>query len=309
MANILTGFEQLVGHTPLVYLKNYCEKAGCAGKILAKLEYFNPTSSVKDRAAVALIADGEQKGLIGPDTLIIEPTSGNTGVGLAAVCAAKGYHMVLVMPETASEERKLLMKAFGAKLVLTSGAGGMQAAVDEAERIHKENPDSFITGQFDNPAYPNFMEQTAAKELLEDTDGQIDCFVAAAGTGGTLTGIGRGLRSKLPDVKIICVEPADSPLLSKGHAGPHKIQGIGANFIPGNLDRTLIDEVITATTEEAYTTARALAANEGLLCGISSGAALHAATVLAKRPENTGKRIVVLLPDTGERYLSTDLYR
>ncbi len=309
MSTILTDFEQLVGGTPLMHLKKYGRKMGCAGEILAKIEFFNPTSSVKDRAAVALIADGEKRGLIGPDTLIIEPTSGNTGVGLAAVCASKGYRMVLVMPETASEERKLLMRAFGAELVLTPGAGGMQAAVDEAERIHREHPDSIIAGQFDNPAYPDFMEQTAAKELLDATDGRIDFFVSAAGTGGTLTGIGRGLRAKIPDVNIVCVEPADSPLLSEGHAGPHKIQGIGSNFVPKNLDTSLINEILTATTEQAYGAARALATTEGLLCGISSGAALHAATLLAKRPENAGKRIVVILPDTGERYLSTDLYR
>ena len=309
MASIVTGFEQLVGGTPLMRLKNYENRMGCHAEILAKIEFFNPTSSIKDRAAMALIADGEKKGLIGPKTLIIEPTSGNTGVGLAALCAAKGYRMILIMPETASEERKMLMRAFGAELILTPGEGGMQAAVEEAERIHRENPDSFIAGQFDNPAYPNFMEQTAAKELLDATDGKIDFFVSAAGTGGTLTGIGRGLRAVLPNVSIICVEPADSPLLSKGYAGPHKIQGIGANFVPKNLDVSLINEIFTATTQEAYQAARSLATTEGLLCGISSGAALHAATLLAKRPENAGKRIVVILPDTGERYLSTDLYR
>ena len=297
---------QLVGRTPLLELRRY--GAGLGATILAKLEGFNPAGSAKDRVAVNMIASAEKSGRLSAGGTIIEPTSGNTGIGLAAVGAAKGYKVIIVMPDTMSLERQRLIAAYGAELVLTDGALGMTGAIEKAEELASEIPNSIVAGQFDNPANPEAHELTTAPEIWEDTDGTVDIFVAGVGTGGTLSGVGRYLKAKNPDVKVVAVEPSDSPLLSKGYAGAHGIQGIGANFVPENLDREIYDEVIAVSTEESYSAARTLATREGVLVGISSGAALFAATELAKREENKGKNIVVLLADSGERYLSTELF-
>ena len=289
-------------------MSRFAGKRGLVAEIDAKLEYFNPLGSVKDRAAYAMILDAEEKGLLNKDTVIIEPTSGNTGVGLAFVAAARGYQLILTMPETMSVERRKLVAALGAKLVLTDGKLGMKGAIAKAEELHKENPNSFILQQFENPANPEAHRKTTAREILKDTDSKVDIFVAGVGTGGTLTGIGEVLKREIPGVKIVAVEPKNSPIISGGQPGPHGLQGIGAGFIPGNLNVDIIDEVIQVENEEAYAASREVARTEGLLVGISSGAALHAASVLAARPQNADKRIVVLLPDTGERYLSTPLF-
>lgn len=306
--NIKNSLTELIGNTPLLKLSRFAEKRGLKAEIDAKLEYFNPLGSVKDRAAYAMILDAEAKGLLNKDTVIIEPTSGNTGVGLAFVAAARGYQLVLTMPETMSVERRKLVAALGAQLVLTDGKLGMKGAIAKAEELHRENPNSFIPQQFENPANPEAHRKTTAREILADTDKKVDIFVAGVGTGGTLTGIGEVLKQEVPGVKIVAVEPENSPVISGGQPGPHGLQGIGAGFIPGNLNVEIIDEVIRVGNEEAYAASREAARTEGLLVGISSGAALHAASVLANRPENAGKRIVVLLPDTGERYLSTPLF-
>ncbi|MDO5350842.1 MAG: cysteine synthase A [Lachnospiraceae bacterium] len=298
----------LVGGTPLLELKNYEAEKQVSAKILAKLEYLNPAGSVKDRVARAMIDDAESRGLLKPDSVIIEPTSGNTGIGLAAVAASRGYRMILTMPETMSVERRTLLKAYGAEVVLTDGAKGMTGAIAKAQELAAEIPGSFIPGQFTNPANPEAHRRTTGPEIWEDTDGTVDIFVAGVGTGGTLTGVGEYLKSKNPDIKVVAVEPASSPVLSKGTAGPHKIQGIGAGFVPDTLNTKIYDEIIPVENEDAFETGRIIAKKEGVLVGISSGAALYAATVLAKRPENAGKVIVVLLPDTGDRYLSTALF-
>ena len=308
MSRIYTSVEQLIGRTPLLELTNLEKKMGLEAKILAKLEMFNPGGSAKDRVAKSMIKDAEEQGLLKEGSVIIEPTSGNTGIGLAAVAAARGYRAIIVMPENMSNERKLLMKAYGAELVLTEGAKGMTGAIAKAEELAKEIPNSFIPGQFDNPSNPAAHYETTGPEIWEDTDGKVDIFVAGIGTGGTITGTGRFLKEQNPNVKIIGVEPASSPLLTKGEAGPHGLQGIGANFVPSILDTAIYDEVITVTEEEAYEAGRTIARREGLLVGISAGAALHAAVEVAKRPENAGKNIVVLLPDTGDRYLSTPMF-
>ena len=307
MARIYTSIDQLVGHTPLLELKNI--EKDLSARILAKLEYLNPAGSVKDRVALAMIEDAETKGLLKPGSTIIEPTSGNTGIGLAAIAAARGYRVIIVMPDSMSMERRLLMAAYGAKLVLTEGAKGMQGSIDKAKELADAIPDSFIPGQFDNPANPAAHKASTGPEIWEDTDGEVDIFVAGVGTGGSLTGVGSYLKKKRPGIRVVAVEPASSPLLSKGMAGPHGLQGIGANFIPTVLDTTVYDEVIPVTEEDAFTAGRLLGKAEGILAGISSGAALHAAIELAKRPENKGKTIVVLLPDTGDRYLSTPMFR
>lgn len=306
--NIKNSLTELIGNTPLLKLSRFAGKRGLVAEIDAKLEYFNPLGSVKDRAAYAMILDAEEKGLLNKDTVIIEPTSGNTGVGLAFVAAARGYQLILTMPETMSVERRKLVAALGAKLVLTDGKLGMKGAIAKAEELHKENPNSFIPQQFENPANPEAHRQTTALEILRDTDKKVDIFVAGVGTGGTLTGIGEVLKREIPGVKIVAVEPKNSPVISGGQPGPHGLQGIGAGFIPGNLNVDIMDEVIQVENEEAYAASREAARTEGLLVGISSGAALHAASVLAARPQNADKRIVVLLPDTGERYLSTPLF-
>ncbi|MBQ9901839.1 MAG: cysteine synthase A [Clostridia bacterium] len=298
----------LIGGTPLLRLNNYMEDNELKADVLAKLEYFNPAGSVKDRIANAMIEDAEQKGLLRPGSVIIEPTSGNTGIGLAAVASSKGYKVILTMPETMSIERRNLLKAYGAQLVLTEGAKGMKGAIAKAQELAEETEGSFIPGQFVNPANPAAHVATTGPEIWEDTDGKVDIFVAGVGTGGTLSGVGGYLKSRNPDVKVVAVEPAGSPVLSKGTPGPHKIQGIGAGFVPDTLNTGIYDEIIAVENEEAFAAGKALARREGLLVGISSGAALHAATVLAKRPENEGKVIVVLLPDTGERYLSTPMF-
>ncbi|MDO5550539.1 MAG: cysteine synthase A [Lachnospiraceae bacterium] len=298
----------LVGGTPLLELKNYEAEKQVSAKILAKLEYLNPAGSVKDRVARAMIDDAESRGLLKPNSVIIEPTSGNTGIGLAAVAASRGYRMILTMPETMSVERRTLLKAYGAEVVLTDGAKGMTGAIAKAQELAAEIPGSFIPGQFTNPANPEAHRRTTGPEIWEDTDGTVDIFVAGVGTGGTLTGVGEYLKSKNPDIKVVAVEPATSPVLSKGTAGPHKIQGIGAGFVPDTLNTKIYDEIIPVENEDAFETGRIIAKKEGVLVGISSGAALYAATVLAKRPENAGKVIVVLLPDTGDRYLSTALF-
>ena len=303
---IYNSIDELVGGTPLLALGRY--GAELPAKIYAKLEYLNPAGSAKDRIAREMIAEAEKSGRLAPGGTIIEPTSGNTGIGLAAMAAAKGYRVIIVMPETMSRERRLLMKAYGAELVLTEGTKGMTGAIEKAEQLAREIPGAIIAGQFENPANPAAHRKTTGPEIWADTDGKVDIFVAGVGTGGTISGTGAYLKEKNLNIKIVAVEPHDSPLLSKGTAGAHKIQGIGANFVPAALDTGIYDEIITVTTEDAYAAARALARKEGVLAGISSGAALHAARTLALRPENEGKNIVVLLPDTGDRYLSTDLF-
>lgn len=308
MAKIYTSADQLIGHTPLLELTHLEKKYGLKAKVVAKLEYFNPAGSVKDRIAKAMLDDAEQRGELKPDTEIIEPTSGNTGIGLAAVAAARGYSITIVMPETMSVERRKLMKAYGAKLVLTDGAQGMKGAIAKADELHKENPNSFIPGQFVNPANPKAHKETTGPEIWEDTDGKVDYFVAGVGTGGTLTGVGEYLKSQNPDVKIVAVEPASSPVLSEGHGGPHKIQGIGAGFVPEVLDTKIYDEIIPVENDDAFKVGQEIGHNDGVLVGISSGAAVWAAIELAKRLENEGKTIVALLPDTGDRYLSTPLF-
>lgn len=308
MSKIYTSVDQLVGNTPLVELTKIEAKYNLKAKILAKLEYFNPAGSVKDRIAKAMIDDAEQKGLLNKDSVIIEPTSGNTGIGLASVATARGYRIIIVMPETMSVERRQLMKAYGAELVLTDGTKGMKGAIAKANELKEEIPNSFIPGQFVNPANPAAHFATTGPEIYEDTDGKVDVFVAGVGTGGTVTGVGKYLKSKNKDVKIVAVEPATSAVLSTGVAGAHKIQGIGAGFVPDVLDTKIYDEIITIENEEAFATGKELGKTEGVLVGISSGAALNAAIKLAQRAENAGKNIVVLLPDTGDRYLSTPLF-
>ena len=307
MARIYTSAEQLIGATPLVELCNIEKNLGLNARLLAKLECFNPGGSAKDRIAVSMLDDAEASGKIQPGATIIEPTSGNTGIGLAAVGAARGYRVIIVMPDTMSMERRLLMKAYGAELVLTDGARGMQGSIEKAEELAAQLPGSMVMGQFDNPANPKAHYLSTGPEIWADTEGLVDCFVAGVGTGGTITGTGRYLKEQNPAVKVIAVEPATSPLLSGGKAGAHGLQGIGANFVPSVLDRTVYDEIMPITDEEAYQAARMLGRSEGLLVGITSGAALHAAIQLAKRPEMAGKTIVALLPDTGERYLSTPM--
>ena len=308
MANIYTSVEQLIGKTPLLELKHLEKELGLHARLLAKLESFNPGGSAKDRVAVAMIDDAEKKGLLKPGAVIIEPTSGNTGIGLAAVGAARGYRVIIVMPDTMSLERRLLMKAYGAELVLTSGAQGMTGAIEKAEELKKENPGSFIPGQFVNPANAEAHYKTTGPEIWEDTDGNVDVFVAGVGTGGTITGTGRYLKEKNPDVKIVAVEPDTSAVLSGKEAGPHKLQGIGAGFIPEVLDTEIYDEVVPVAAEDAFEYGRKLGTAEGILAGITAGAALWAAVEEAKRPENEGKTIVALLPDTGERYLSSEMF-
>ncbi len=308
MSKIYTSADQLIGKTPLLELSNIEKELGLKAKLLAKLEYFNPAGSVKDRVAKAMIDDAEKSGKLKPTSVIIEPTSGNTGIGLAAVAAARGYRIIIVMPETMSIERRQLMKAYGAELVLSEGAKGMKGAIAKAEELASEIPDSFIPSQFTNPSNPKAHFETTGPEIFEDTDGNVDIFVAGVGTGGTITGIGEYLKSKKPDVKIVAVEPASSAVLSTGVAGPHKIQGIGAGFVPEVLNTKIYDEIIPVTNEDAFSTGKLIGRSEGVLVGISSGAAAWAAIELAKRPENEGKNIVVLLPDTGDRYLSTALF-
>ena len=305
---IYTSADQLIGKTPLLELTHIEKELGLQARLLAKLEYFNPAGSVKDRVAKAMLDDAEAKGILKPDTVIIEPTSGNTGIGLASVAAARGYHLIIVMPDTMSIERRQLMKAYGAELVLTEGAKGMSGAIAKAKELAAEIPNSFIPSQFTNPANPDVHEKTTGVEIWDDTDGTVDIFVAGVGTGGTVTGVGRYLKSKNPNVKVVAVEPKGSPVLSEGTAGPHKIQGIGAGFVPDTLDTSVYDEVIAVENEDAFEIGRAIARSEGVLVGISSGAAVWAAIQLAKRPENKGKTIVALLPDTGERYLSTPMF-
>ena len=308
MSKIYTSADQLIGKTPLLELTHIEKEEGLEAKVLGKLEYFNPAGSVKDRIAKAMIDDAEQKGLLKPDSVIIEPTSGNTGIGLASVAAARGYRIIIVMPETMSVERRQLMKAYGAELVLTEGAKGMKGAIAKADELAKEIPNSFIPGQFVNPANPSVHKATTGPEIWEDTDGKVDIFVAGVGTGGTVTGTGAYLKSQNPNVKVVAVEPAASPVLSKGVAGSHKIQGIGAGFVPDVLDTKVYDEIIPVENEDAFATGKLIGEKEGVLVGISSGAAVWAAIQLAKRPENKGKTIVALLPDTGDRYLSTPLF-
>ena len=308
MANIYTSADQLIGKTPLLELTHIEKKYGLKAKLLAKLEYFNPAGSVKDRIAKAMIDDAEEKGLLKEGSVIIEPTSGNTGIGLASVAAARGYRIIIVMPDTMSVERRQLMKAYGAELVLTEGAKGMKGAIAKADELVKEIPGGFIPGQFVNPANPAVHKATTGPEIWEDTDGKVDIFVAGVGTGGTVTGVGEYLKSQNPNVKVVAVEPASSPVLSKGTAGSHKIQGIGAGFVPDVLDTKIYDEVIAVENDDAFATGKLIGKKEGVLVGISSGAAVWAAIQLAKRPENKGKTIVALLPDTGDRYLSTPLF-
>ncbi|MDO4337438.1 MAG: cysteine synthase A [Eubacteriales bacterium] len=308
MSNIYKGTLGLIGNTPLVEVTNVEKELGLEATILAKLEYFNPAGSVKDRVAKAMIEDAEEKGILKEGSVIIEPTSGNTGIGLASIAAVKGYRMILTMPDTMSMERRNILKAYGAELVLTEGAKGMKGAIAKAEELAKEIPDSFIPGQFVNPANPAIHRKTTGPEIWKDTDGKVDIFVAGVGTGGTLTGVGEYLKSQKPEVKIVAVEPATSPVLSEGRSGSHKIQGIGAGFVPEVLNTAIYDEIIKIENEDAFTAGKLLAKQEGVLVGISSGAALYAAIQLAKRPENKGKTIVALLPDSGDRYYSTPLF-
>lgn len=308
MANIHKSLTELIGKTPLLELTNYEKINSLGAKLIAKLEYLNPAGSVKDRIAYAMIADAEEKGLLKEGSVIIEPTSGNTGIGIASVATAKGYKAILTMPETMSVERRSLLKAYGAEVVLTDGTKGMKGAIAKAEELANEIPNSYIPAQFENPANPAIHYTTTGPEIWEDTDGNVDVFVSGIGTGGTITGVGKYLKEKNPNVKIVAVEPASSPILSKGTSGSHKIQGIGAGFIPNTLDTSVYDEIITVDNEDAFKVGKEIAKTEGVLVGISSGAALWAATELAKRPENEGKNIVVLLPDTGDRYFSTALF-
>lgn len=308
MSKIYTSADQLIGKTPLLELTHIEKKYGLKAKVLAKLEYFNPAGSVKDRVAKKMLDDAEAAGKLTPESVIIEPTSGNTGIGLASVAAARGYRIIIVMPETMSVERRQLMKAYGAEFVLTDGTKGMKGAIEKADELAKEIPNSFIPGQFVNPSNPKAHYETTGPEIFEDTDGEVDIFVAGVGTGGTVTGVGEYLKEKKPSVKIVAVEPESSPVLSKGVAGAHKIQGIGAGFVPEVLDTKVYDEIIPVSNEVAFETGRLIGRSEGVLVGISSGAAAYAAVELAKRPENAGKTIVVLLPDTGDRYLSTPLF-
>ena len=308
MANVYKGTLGLIGNTTLVEVVNVEKELGLEATVLAKLEYFNPAGSVKDRIAKAMIEDAEERGILKEGSVIIEPTSGNTGIGLASIAAAKGYRIILTMPETMSVERRNILKAYGAELVLTEGAKGMKGAIAKADELSKEIPDSFIPGQFVNPANPAIHRKTTGPEVWNDTDGKVDIFVAGVGTGGTLTGVGEYLKSQNPDIKIVAVEPATSPVLSEGKSGPHKIQGIGAGFVPDVLNTSIYDEIIKVENEDAFAAGKLFAKKEGVLVGISSGAALHAAIQLAKRPENKGKTIVALLPDTGDRYYSTPLF-
>ena len=308
MSQIYTSADQLIGHTPLLELTHIEKAHGLKAKVVAKLEYFNPAGSVKDRIARAMIDDAEAKGILKPGSVIIEPTSGNTGIGLASVAAARGYRIIIVMPETMSVERRQLMKAYGAELVLTEGAKGMKGAIAKADELAKEIPNSFVPGQFVNAANPKAHFESTGPEIWQDTDGKVDIFVAGVGTGGTVTGVGQYLKSQDPDVKVVAVEPAASPVLSKGVSGSHKIQGIGAGFVPDVLDTKVYDEIIPVENDDAFTAGREIGRREGVLVGISSGAAIWAAIELAKRPENEGKTIVALLPDTGDRYLSTPLF-
>lgn len=309
MGRIYTSIDELIGNTPLLQLKNIEKKYGLQARLLAKLEYLNPAGSVKDRVAKAMIEQAEQSGKLTADSVIIEPTSGNTGIGLAAVAASRGYRVIIVMPNSMSEERRMLMTAYGAELVLTEGAKGMSGAIEKAEQLASEMPNAFIAGQFVNPANPAAHRETTGPEIWRDTDGEVDVFVAGVGTGGTVTGTGEYLKQMNPDIKVVAVEPSASPLLTEGKAGPHGIQGIGANFIPDTLNTDVYDEVLTAAEEDAYTFGREIGRSEGILVGISSGAALWAAVEVAKRPENAGKTVVVLLADTGDRYLSTEMFR
>lgn len=308
MANIYKGTTELIGNTPLVEAVNIEKHLNLNAKILLKMEYLNPAGSVKDRIAKFMIEDAEEKGLLKPDSIIIEPTSGNTGIGLASIAASKGYRIILTMPETMSVERRNILKAYGAEIVLTDGAKGMAGAIDKAEELAKEYTNSFIPGQFSNPANPEMHRKTTGPEIWNDTDGQADIFIAGVGTGGTITGTGEYLKSKNPDIKVIAVEPADSPVLSKGKAGPHKIQGIGAGFVPAILNTDIIDEIMPVENEDAFSASKIIAKMEGVLVGISSGAALHAAIETARKPENKDKIIVVVLPDSGDRYYSTPLF-
>ena len=308
MAGIYQGTLDLIGNTPLVEVTNIEKKYGLKAKLLVKLEYFNPAGSVKDRIAKAMIEDAEEKGILKEGSVIIEPTSGNTGIGLAAIAAAKGYRVILTMPETMSVERRNILKAYGAELVLTEGQKGMKGAIAKAEELAKEIPNSFIPGQFENPANPEMHRKTTGPEIWKDTDGKVDIFVAGVGTGGTITGTGEYLKSQNPEVKVVAVEPASSPVLSEGKGGPHKIQGIGAGFVPDTLNTKVYDQVFPVANEAAFDTAKEIAKTEGVLVGISSGAALYAALELAKKPENEGKTIVALLPDSGDRYYSTSLF-
>ena len=308
MSKIYNGALELVGNTPLVEVKNIEEELGLEARILVKLEYFNPAGSVKDRIAKAMIEDAEEKGLLKEGSVIIEPTSGNTGIGLASIAAVKGYRIILTMPETMSVERRNILKAYGAEIVLTEGAKGMKGAIEKADELAKEIPGSYIPGQFVNPANPEVHRKTTGPEIWKDTDGEVDLFIAGVGTGGTLTGVGEYLKSQNPDVKIVALEPASSPVLSTGKGGPHKIQGIGAGFVPDVLNTTVYDEIFTVENDDAFATGKLLAKKEGILVGISSGAPLYGAIELAKRPENKGKTIVALLPDTGDRYYSTALF-
>ena len=308
MTRIARQITELIGHTPLLELSNYSRNKRLKARLIGKLEYFNPAGSVKDRVALAMIEDAERSGRLRPGATLIEPTSGNTGVGLAFVSAVKGYTLILTMPETMSEERRKLLRAYGAHLVLTPGAEGMSGAIAKAEELRDSIPGAVILQQFENPANPAAHIHSTAEEIWQDTDGQVDIFVACVGTGGTISGTGKGLKARRPDIRVVAVEPAESPVLSGGKAGPHKIQGIGAGFIPGTYDSGVVDQIMTVPGDEAIRTARELAREEGILVGISSGAAVYAATALATLPENEGKNIVVLLPDTGERYLSTELF-
>jgi len=305
---IYTQITQLTGKTPMMELVNFEKDYGAKAKILAKMEFFNPAGSVKDRVANKMISDAEEKGILKEDSVIIEPTSGNTGIGLAAICSAKGYRIILTMPETMSVERRNLLKAYGAEIVLTEGKSGMSGAIEKAKEIAASIPNSFIAGQFENMANPQAHYETTGPEIWQDTDGKVDIFIAGIGTGGTISGTGKFLKEKNPDIKIIGVEPSDSPVLTQGKSGAHKLQGIGAGFVPSTLDTEIYDEIITVTTDDAYKASRALARKEGILVGISSGAAAYAASIVASREENKGKNIVVLLPDSGERYLSTPMF-